>query len=115
MRHTSLLAVLSIVFLVVLAGCGSSNAFGPGSSSNGSFSISPSSTTTSTNTPVQFTATSSNGTPVVVSWSVSGGDNGNPGSITTSGLYFPPSAIFHNVAIVAVTASQKQSNGNVLS
>ena len=114
MRHTSLLAAVSIVFLVVLAGCGSSNAFGPGSSSNGSFSISPGTTTTSTNTSVQFTATSSNGTPLVVSWSVSGGDNGNPGSITPSGLYFPPSAIFHNVAIVAVTASQKQSNGSVL-
>src|SRR6202035_2763931 len=67
------------------------------------------------NTPVQFTATSSNGTPLVVSWSVSGGDNANPGSITPNGLYFPPSAIFHNVAIVAVTASQTQSNGNVLS
>lgn len=113
MRNSNRLAAVSIVFILVLAGCGSSSS--GGNPSNGTFSIMPGTATVSTNTPLQFSAVSNNGLPVIVNWSVSGGDNGNPGAITSSGLFFPPSSINHNVSIVFVTAQQQQSNGGVLS
>lgn len=113
MRPMSRFAAVSLAFIVFLAGCGS-NSLISGGPSNGSFSISPGTATISTNTPLQFTATSKAGGPVIVNWSVAGGDNGDPGTITSNGLYFPPSSIFHNVAVVAVTASQQTSNGAII-
>ena len=113
MRTSNRLAALCVAFIVILAGCGGSSSIG--NPSNGTFSISPGTATVSTNTPLQFSAVGNNGVPVIVNWSVSGGDNGNPGSITAEGLFFPPSSINHSISIVFVTAQLQQSNGNVLS
>lgn len=109
----SRLAAVSLASVLFVAGCGS-NTLPSGGPSNGTFSISPGTATISTNTPLQFTATSKSGVPVIVNWSVAGGDNGDPGSITSSGLYFPPFSISHSVAIVAVTAAQQTSTGSIL-
>lgn len=86
-----------------------------GGPSNGTFSISPGTVTLSTNTSEQFSAVASNGAVIPVTWSVSGGDNGDPGSITQNGLYFPPASINHNVSITFVSAQLQQSNGSVVS
>lgn len=114
MRHTSRLAAISIALVLILTGCGA-NVLGGGGPSIGDFSISPGTATISTNSSLQFNATSGGGPAAGVQWSVAGGDNGDPGTITQSGLYFPPSTLFHSVAVVAVTASEQKSDGRVVS
>ena len=87
-------------------------------STNAYFSISPGGGSIDTNctgcnarnthgSPIdRFAATSADGVPVQVTWSVSGGDaSAGPGTITPAGEYTPPSYLTADRAEVAVTAS----------
>ncbi len=80
---------------LVIAGCGGSS-YNPNPSNN-TFSISPATTTVDNTGSVQFTATLANGQPATgVNWAVVSSQNSSsigPGSITSTGLYFPPTPI----------------------
>jgi hypothetical protein len=106
--------------VVVLAGCGGGTA--TGSSSNGTFSVTPGTATIDTNctgcnatnsssVPVeQFSATLTGGGAATVTWSVTGGDaNSGAGTITSGGLYTPPSYLTANSVQVTVTAALNAS------
>ena len=94
--------------VLVIAGCGGGPSSNP---SNPTFSISPSTTTIDTNGQVQFSATLTNGQPATnVNWVVSTGTNDSStlgeGSIgSTSGLYFPPSALSKDSVQIQVQAN----------
>lgn len=93
---------------LVIAGCGGG---GPSSNpSNGTLSISPGTQTIDTNTQLQFTATLPNGQPATgVNWTVTTGTNDNTtlgqGSIDSTGLYTPPSALSKDSVQVQVQAN----------
>lgn len=94
--------------VLVIAGCGGG---GPSSNpSNGTLSITPGTTTIDTSNQVQFTATLSNGQPATnVNWTVTTGTNDNTtlgqGSIDSTGLYTPPSALSKDSVQVQVQAN----------
>jgi hypothetical protein len=96
--------------VLIIAGCGGGS---PSSNpSNPTFSIAPATASIDTNGQVQFTATLTNGQPATnVNWAVTTGNNdtttlGN-GSFTstTSGLYYPPSALSRDSVQVQVQAN----------
>jgi hypothetical protein len=110
-----LLACTMLPIFIVLVGCGGSAVSG---SSNGTFSISPGTaaidtnctgcnSTSSTNTAAeQFSAILNSGGSASVDWTVSGGDaNSGPGTITSNGLYTPPSYLTANSVTVTVKAA----------
>jgi hypothetical protein len=102
----SLFACAAPVVLVV-AGCGGGPSSNP---SNGTLTISPSTTTIDTNGQVQFTATLPDGSPATdVNWVVSTGTNDNTtfgqGSVDSTGLYFPPSALSKDSVQIQVQAN----------
>jgi hypothetical protein len=107
-RFVRLLFACSAPLALVIAGCGGG---GPSSNpSNGTLSISPGTTTIDSNSQVQFTATLSNGQPATgVSWAVTTGTNDNTqlgqGSIDSTGLYTPPSALSKDSVQIQVQAS----------
>jgi hypothetical protein len=93
--------------LLVIAGCGGGPSSNP---SNGSLTISPATTTIDTNGQVQFTATLPDGSPATdVNWVVSTGTNDNTtfgqGSIDSTGLYYPPSALSKDSVQIQVQAN----------
>src|SRR6201997_4317552 len=93
---------------LVIAGCGVSS---PSSNpTTPTFSISPSTMTVDTNGQVQFKATLTNGQPATnVNWVISTGNNDSNlglGSInSTSGLYYPPSALSKDSVQIQVQAN----------
>ena len=95
--------------VLIIAGCGGGPSSNP---SNSTFSISPATATIDTNGQVQFTATLASGQPATnINWAVTTGNNdtttlGN-GAFTssTSGLYFPPSALSRDSIQVQVQAN----------
>jgi len=102
--------------LLALAGCGGGGV--TASPSNSTFSIAPgtaafdtnctgcNATATNGSAAEQFTATLASGHAASVTWSVSGGDsNSGPGTISSTGLYKPPSYLTANSAQVVVTAT----------
>jgi hypothetical protein len=101
----SLFACLAPVVLVI-AGCGGGPSSNP---SNGTLTISPSTTTIDTNGQVQFTATLPDGSPATdVNWVITTGQNDSnlgQGSIDSTGLYYPPSALSKDSAQVQVQAN----------
>ena len=113
-----ILAVSAFSAMFVLAGCGGGAVSG---SSNGAFSVSPGTASidtnctgcnaTSSNVPVeQFSATLTSGSGATVTWTVSGGDaNSGSGTITSGGLYTPPSYLTANSVQVTVTAALTSS------
>ena len=96
--------------MLIIAGCGGGS---PSSNpSNPTFSISPATATIDTNGQVQFTATLTNGQPATnINWAVTTGNNdtttlGNGAfTSTTSGLYYPPSALSRDSVQVQVQAN----------
>lgn len=93
--------------LLVIAGCGGGPSSNP---SNGSLTISPATTTIDTNGQVQFTATLPDGSPATdVNWVVSTGTNDSTtfgqGSIDSTGLYYPPSALSKDSVQIQVQAN----------
>ena len=110
---TRLLRALSACaapLVLIIAGCGGGS---PSSNpSNSTFSISPATASIDTNGQVQFTATLASGQPATnINWAVTTGNNdtstlGN-GAFTssTSGLYFPPSALSRDSIQVQVQAN----------
>ena len=94
--------------VLVIAGCGGGS---PSSNpSNGTLSITPGTTTIDTNSQVQFTATLSNGQPTTnVTWTVTTGTNDNSqlgqGTIDSTGLYTPPSALSKDSVQIQVQAN----------
>jgi hypothetical protein len=104
----------------VLAGCGSGGV--SANPSTGVFSIAPGTGTIDTNctgcnstaangsAAEQFTATLASGGAASVTWSVSGGDtNSGAGTISSSGLYTPPSYL--TVDSVQVVVKATPTNG----
>jgi hypothetical protein len=102
--------------LLMLAGCG--GGLMGAHSANAAFSVTPGIGSIDTNctgcnatnaqgaSVHQFAATLPNGSPVEVTWSVSGGDaTSGPGSISASGQYTPPSYLTADRAEVVVTAT----------
>ena len=107
--------------IFVLAGCAGGTA--SGNTSNGTLSVTPGTasidtnctgcnTTSSSNVSVeQFSATLTGGGAATVNWTVSGGDaNSGAGTITSGGLYTPPSYLTANSVQVTVTATLSTSN-----
>ena len=94
--------------VLVIAGCGGGS---PSSNpSNGTLSITPGTTTIDTNSQVHFTATLSNGQPTTnVTWTVTTGTNDNSqlgqGTIDSTGLYTPPSALSKDSVQIQVQAN----------
>src|ERR1700743_742346 len=92
----------------ITAGCGASS---PSSNpTTPTFSISPSTMTVDTNGQVQFKATLTNGQPATnVNWVIATGNNDSNlglGSInSTSGLYYPPSALSKDSVQIQVQAN----------
>jgi hypothetical protein len=106
-RLPRLLLVLLAPLVIALAGCG-----GGGLSANPStstFTISPATTTIDTNGQVQFTATlAGGGAATNVNWVVLNGQNNaqvGQGSIDSTGLYLPPTAVTQNSVQVQVQAN----------
>jgi hypothetical protein len=110
------LLTVAAPLLLALAGCGGGSA--TANPSNSTFSIAPGTgsfdtnctgcnATSSTGAPAeQFTATLASGGAAPVTWSVSGGDtNSGAGTITSTGLYTPPSYLTANSAQVVVKAT----------
>ncbi len=102
--------------LLLLAGCGVGRV--TADPSNATFFITPGTSEIDTNctgcnavnaqgkSVEQFTATLTGGGAANVTWSVSGGDtNSGPGSITSAGLYTPPSYLTADRVQVVVTAT----------
>src|SRR3982074_2228508 len=81
---------------LVIAGCGGGSGYSS-NPSNSTFSIAPSTSSLDTNGQVQFTATLANGSPASnVHWALVSGQNDSQlgqGSIDSTGLYYPPSAL----------------------
>ena len=95
--------------VLVIAGCGGGPSSNP---SNGTLTISPATTTIDTNGQVQFTATLPDGSPATgVNWVVTTGTNdpgfgsNAQGSIDSTGLYFPPSALSKDSVQIQVQAN----------
>jgi hypothetical protein len=95
--------------VLIIAGCGGGPSSNP---SNSTFSISPATASIDTNGQVQFTATLANGQPATnINWAVTSGNNdtttlGNGAfTSTTSGLYYPPSALSRDSVQVQVQAN----------
>jgi hypothetical protein len=109
-RHIRSLFALAAPAVLVIAGCGGS---GPSSNpSNGTFSIAPATATIDTNGQVQFTAKLANGQPATnVNWVVSTGTNDSSAlgqgsfSTSTTGLYYPPSAVSKDSVQIEVQAN----------
>jgi hypothetical protein len=109
-RHFRSLFACAAPLLLIIAGCGGGS---PSSNpTNPTFSISPATATIDTNGQVQFTATLTNGQPAAnVNWAVSSGNNDNTtfgqGSFTStsSGLYYPPSALSKDSVQIQVQAN----------
>ena len=110
------LLAVAAPLLLTLAGCGGGSA--TANPSNSAFSISPGTGNFDTNctgcnatsstgaTAEQFTATLASGGAAPVTWSVSGGDtNSGAGTISSTGLYTPPSYLTANSAQVVVKAT----------
>jgi hypothetical protein len=111
-----MLAMALVPALLLLAGCAGGGV--TANPSNSVFSISPGTSTIDTNctgcnaanasgaSVEQFTATLAGGGKASVTWSVSGGDTNNgAGSITSAGLYTPPSYLTADKVSVVVTAT----------
>lgn len=81
--------------VLIIAGCGGSSY--NSNPSNGALTISPATTSIDTNGQIQFTATLPDGsTATNVNWVVLNSQNDSrigPGTISTAGLYYPPSAL----------------------
>lgn len=97
----------AVPLVLVIAGCGGGPSSNP---SNGSLTISPATTKIDTNGQVQFTATLPNGSPATnVNWAVTTGTNDNTtfgqGTIDSTGLYYPPSALSKDSVQVQVQAN----------
>jgi hypothetical protein len=119
-----LFRILIIVFapaLLVLAGCGGGTA--SGNAPIAAFSISPGANTIDTNctgcnssgpsgAPAQqFSATQAAGSGAPVTWSVSGGDAvSGAGTISTTGLYTPPTYLTADKVQVMVNATAGTGN-----
>jgi hypothetical protein len=93
--------------VLVISGCGGGPSSNP---SNGSLTISPATTTIDTNGQVQFTATLPDGSPATnVNWTITTGTNDANtlgwGSIDSTGLYFPPSALSKDSVQIQVQAN----------
>ncbi len=107
-RFIRSLFACSAPLVLMIAGCGGGS---PSSNpSNGTLSITPGTTTIDTNSQVQFTATLSNGQPTTdVTWTVTTGTNDNSqlgqGSIDSTGLYTPPSALSKDSVQIQVQAN----------
>lgn len=102
---TLLMLTLMIAPLILLPACGSSNNTPPPPPSV-AVAISPTTATLFTTQTQQFTATVTNTTNTAVNWEVAGVVGGNPtttGTITTAGLYTPPTVV-PTPATVSVTA-----------
>ncbi len=104
--RTRLLATL-LPLALAIAGCG-----GSGYSANpsaGTFSITPGTSSISTSGQLQFSATLPDGTPATnVHWVIVAGQNDTnfgEGSIDSSGLYLPPSALSQDSVQVKVQAN----------
>ena len=108
-------SLLAAPFLIALSGCGTATA--TANSANGAFTLSPDIATLDTNCSGcngtdthglavhRFTATTANGNPASVVWSVAGGDPvAGPGRINAAGEYTPPSYLTADRAQVLVTA-----------
>ena len=108
-------SMLAGPFLIAMAGCGTAAV--TANSSDGAFSISPDTATLDTNcsgcnstnlhglSVHRFAATTANGSPAPVVWSVAGGDPvAGPGRIDAAGEYTPPSYLTADRAQVVVTA-----------
>ena len=106
-RHFRSLFACFAPLVLVIAGCGGGPSSNP---SNGTLTISPSTTTIDTNGQVQFTATLPDGSPATgVNWVVTTGTNDSTtlgeGSIDSTGLYFPPSALSKDSVQIQVQAN----------
>lgn len=117
-----LMTMTAFPALLAVVGCGAGAV--TANPSNATFSISPGTSTIDTNctgcngtnssgtAAEQFTATLSGGGKAAVSWTVSGGDaNSGPGTISTSGLYTPPSYLTADRIEVVVTATLNGNSG----
>ncbi|HZD77358.1 MAG TPA: hypothetical protein VE218_10150, partial [Acidobacteriaceae bacterium] len=112
----SLLAC-AVPLVLVMAGCGGGPSSNP---SNGSLTISPATRSIDTNGQVQFTATLPNGSPATgVTWAITTGTNDNTtlgqGSVSNTGLYFPPSALSKDSVQVQVQATLASNAFNPVS
>ncbi len=101
---TLLMLTLMIAPLILLPACGSSNSTPPPPPAV-AVTITPTTATLFTTQTKQFTATVTNTTNTAVNWEVAGvvGGNATVGTITTAGLYTPPTVV-PTPATVSVTA-----------
>ena len=107
----------AVPLVLLIAGCGGGPSSNP---SNGSLTISPATTSINTNGQVQFTATLPNGSPATgVNWAVTTGTNDSTtlgqGSIDSTGLYFPPSALSKDSVQIQVQANLASNAFNSVS
>lgn len=102
----------AVPLLLLIAGCGGGDI--NSNPSNGTFSIAPATATIDTNGQVQFTATLSNGQPATnINWVITKGQNDSQigqGSIDSTGLYYPPSALSQDSVQVQVQATLSTNN-----
>ena len=106
-RPSPILLALAASLALAIAGCGGSNY--SSNASNGTFSIGPATAAVDTNGQVQFSATLANGSPAPsVNWAIVSGQNSTQigqGTISTTGLYTPPTGLTQDSVQVKVQAN----------
>jgi len=118
-RAAGLFALSATFFLVACGGgssAGTASTTPPPTPTNIVVTVSPSLAAVTTGQPQQFTAALANTTSTSVTWTVDGtaGGNAGIGTITSSGLYAPPStAGTHTVTATSTVDTTKSGSGTV--
>jgi hypothetical protein len=101
------LGLAAPLFMLAVAGCGSAASKYAANPVNSVFSLAASARTVSTNGQLRMKAVATNGSPLAVKWSVTGGNN-DPvlglGSIDANGNYTPPAALTGDAVEVEIQA-----------